>query len=407
MGSLKNFRNIDRIDNDHFGPDTRGWSPRDLLAVTTPLAPQLVIAVGIVGVIWGSLDDGLQYFPHDPFRGVIRWAAVYLAAITATIMTLYGIHVALFKHRLGQQVSPKAALTAYSTYALAGIVGGIVAYLVATTIFQDPAITDRKTYLLVSIPLSVIVMAFLINQSIFFVGRIQTQAKELERSKYLVIEEEQRIRREVAEFLHGHIQTRLLLLCQKLEDCRDILLKDAYKADVVLKAVLDELDEVREKDVRQASHRLHPAMIKLGLQPAVRALARNFEGGLDLTIIPSHAFLELDEMSNIPEEVSLAAYKLIEESLNNVVKHARASHVDIRLDVSNDSQLTVAVSDDGRGFNTDAATPGLGLGVISASMVIVGGNWDIKSIVGQGTTLRASIPLNPKNTEEPVKMARR
>src|SRR5439155_8155532 len=88
---------------------------------------------------------------------------------------------------------------------------------------------------------------------------MRAQAAELRRARQRTAATEERLRAEVAEQLHGPVQTRLLVAWHRLAQCRDLLTSDPDAAVRLLDEVREEIDRVREDGVRSASHQLHPS----------------------------------------------------------------------------------------------------------------------------------------------------
>jgi PAS domain S-box-containing protein len=92
--------------------------------------------------------------------------------------------------------------------------------------------------------------------------------------------------------------------------------------------------------------------------------------------------------SDLPPEVQVALYRIAQESLNNVTKHAAASHVTVALSLDEEA-VTLAITDDGRGFDPDAIPPNsLGLGIMRERVNDIGATMTIASAAGDGTTVR-------------------
>ncbi len=85
-------------------------------------------------------------------------------------------------------------------------------------------------------------------------------------------------------------------------------------------------------------------------------------------------------------------YRLIQEALNNVVRHAGARRVDIEMRIGDDT-LHMVVRDDGRGFGSDA-TPGRGLSHLRERATALGGHCEIESAPGDGTAVRVTVPMS-------------
>jgi signal transduction histidine kinase len=94
-----------------------------------------------------------------------------------------------------------------------------------------------------------------------------------------------------------------------------------------------------------------------------------------------------------PLDIKEAIYRIAQESLHNVVKHARATSVTLEL-ASDDRGLTLTIQDDGVGFDPDGSFPGhLGLRSMRERSTRLGGTFDIQSASSRGTRLIATIPL--------------
>jgi signal transduction histidine kinase len=99
-------------------------------------------------------------------------------------------------------------------------------------------------------------------------------------------------------------------------------------------------------------------------------------------------------------EVKEALYRIGQEALHNVVKHARAKQVEIRLAV-NPEKVILRVADDGKGFHVDGAFPGhLGLRSMRERAARLDGALEIISTPGQGTCVCATIPVCPPGLKE-------
>jgi len=159
-----------------------------------------------------------------------------------------------------------------------------------------------------------------------------------------------------------------------------------------LQEVSSMLDEV-EKQLRRLSHELRPTILDdLGLLPAVRFLADSIgrRSGLNIQV-------ESSVQNRYAMKVETALYRVIQEALTNVTKHAKARNVEIRLDCGKE-RLQCLVHDDGVGFDAGLAGSrraqrGLGLVGIRERLNAVGGTLRIISQQGQGTDLVVSVPV--------------
>jgi signal transduction histidine kinase len=159
--------------------------------------------------------------------------------------------------------------------------------------------------------------------------------------------------------------------------------------------VYHELDENREQDVRQASYLLHPSFIREGLTPAVYALAERCEGEVAVTVAVDSALAAWDTpiRNRLPEALRLAAFRIVEEALGNVMRHGQATTAHITLGIEEHSSLVITVGDNGCGFDVEQVRPGLGLASIESRVRQAGGNWRIMSVLAKGTTVSVCLPL--------------
>ncbi|MBI3969216.1 MAG: hypothetical protein HY329_26540 [Chloroflexi bacterium] len=224
---------------------------------------------------------------------------------------------------------------------------------------------------------------------------------DLRWSRHRIIAGQERLRREIAELLHGRVQTKLLVAWHRLGECERLCATDPAQAQALLAEIRAEIDRIREHDVREASHLLHPTIIRVGLVPAIRSLVERFEGSFRVTLRVDPDVTKLDDpaRNRLPEPMRLAVYRILEEALANTYRHAAANEVAIELALDADGALVLIARDDGRGF--DPAKPPSGLGLTSSAGHVdqFGGAWNITSALGQGTTVSVRIPLDRPEPE--------
>ncbi len=220
------------------------------------------------------------------------------------------------------------------------------------------------------------------------------QLEELRRSRQRIVASEESLRKRIAELLHGRVQTRLLVVWHRLGEIQKLPNTEMDRARSLTEDVRNEIDQIREQEVREASHLLHPSIVSLGLVPAVRSLAASFESAFSISIEVAPDLTRLDDPvgNQIPESVRLLAYRVLEEGLNNIYKHAQATKVEISLGADSEHYIGIELRDNGRGFEMGQLKPGLGLISIADRVGVAGGRWQISSEVGGGTTLRVRLP---------------
>jgi len=198
-------------------------------------------------------------------------------------------------------------------------------------------------------------------------------------------EERQRIARE----LHDGVGPDLASLNIRLLTARKLLEREGHP-------VADEIEELAEqvqasiRDIRRLIHDLRPvALDELGLVPALREHLARCRQEHDLAI----EFVA-DVGERLPTAVESALFRIVQEAVNNVLRHAQAQHVSVALTRDAD-QVRLSVADDGQGFDTQLPRSGRHVGLWSMCERVeqLGGQFELHSAPGQGTTVTTVVPL--------------
>jgi signal transduction histidine kinase len=218
-------------------------------------------------------------------------------------------------------------------------------------------------------------------------------------ARLLRIQEEERA--QIARDLHDDVCQRVSLFQMSIEAVWQKLppeFREAHAGD--LNAILAELASLTQQ-LRDISHQMHPSILNdLGLVPALRNLTESFERRYSLPArvvarnLPSH----------IEPDLSVELYRIAQEALNNVVRHAgQDATVTITLQVS-PGELDLSIADTGAGMDTGKLNPAKGLGLKSMAerAALVGGSLAIESELGKGTCIRVLVPL-PNGPEDASK----
>lgn len=224
---------------------------------------------------------------------------------------------------------------------------------------------------------------------------VRAQLSEVRASRKLIVSVDENLRRSLAERMHGHIQSRLLRAWHQIGVAKDDLQVDRECSEKILEEVRTDLDQLREEEIRQVSHLLHPSIVGVGLIPAVRSLVAEFQGSLAIDVEHDEKVMAWDDPvdNRIPESVRLVAYRVLEEALNNVLAHAEATSVQISLAITDDERLALTVRDNGRGFDPQSVERHLGLNTVAARVDSVDGAWEIESRPGRGAVVSVHLPL--------------
>ncbi len=224
------------------------------------------------------------------------------------------------------------------------------------------------------------------------------QLDNLQQRQFLgikIIEAQEEERKRVAREIHDGPAQSMSNIVIKAEICERLMDKDVNEARKELqnlkKVMRDSLQEVRK-----IIYNLRPmALDDLGLLPTLERYVISFkeETGIDVQL-RSRAINE-----EIKPVISLAVFRIVQESLNNVLKHAQAKRVSILLEHVN-QKLIIIIADNGVGFNTKnvkiiepESTGGFGLFSMKERVTLLEGEVDIVSQVGVGTKITIHIPL--------------
>jgi len=208
-------------------------------------------------------------------------------------------------------------------------------------------------------------------------------------------EERSRIGRE----LHDHVSQRLGVLAIKIDQLRTGAAANQAEISTALDRLRQDTSEVTH-DIHRLSHRLHSSMLDhLGLIPALHRLVNEFSERHDISI----AFTHSPSVSQMPSDVALCLFRIVEESLTNIVKHSGSPSA--RVDVSHkDDAIQLVIEDAGRGFDIKTVDAKAGLGFVSMRerLRLVRGSLHIESTPLEGTRLEVSVPASATQTPRPM-----
>ncbi|MBV9803855.1 MAG: hypothetical protein JO130_11710 [Solirubrobacterales bacterium] len=191
-------------------------------------------------------------------------------------------------------------------------------------------------------------------------------------------------RRRVERDLHDGAQQRLMAIRLELGLVRELLVSDPSTARQRLDELHGELDAAVEQ-LRELAHGLYPPLLASdGLYAALMSVARH--SAIPVTV-------DGEGMSRAPRGIESAAYFCCLEALQNATKHAGpGANVSIQVRMTGDA-LRLRVCDDGAGFDPNAVRPGYGLINLRDRIDAVGGQVEVSSAPGRGTSVEARIPV--------------
>jgi two-component system, NarL family, sensor histidine kinase UhpB len=219
--------------------------------------------------------------------------------------------------------------------------------------------------------------------------RLEYERRDSARRALLVQEGE---RRRIARELHDEVGQTLT----------GVMLQVEGLSATIPEELREQLDELREtarsgtEDVRRIASQLRPEVLEdLGLQSALAALATAF-GEQAPTRVIRH--LEPPRMP-LSREQELVIYRVAQEAMTNVARHAGARTVELRLERA-DGRVVLTVRDDGRGLPPAARASSYGIRGMRERAMLIGAELAIDAAPGQGTEVKLSIPIEPETHDD-------
>lgn len=212
---------------------------------------------------------------------------------------------------------------------------------------------------------------------------------ETDNLSVLTIQEEDR--RRIARDLHDTSLQNLTHLIHQIELSGLYIDKDPLRAKIELSIVNKRLKEIID-EIRNTIYDLRPMTFDdLGLKAAIEKLVETFNEDRRYELE-----LDLDDVSCETNIILVTIYRIVQECLNNIVKHAEASKISLKCKCCDDI-CNIFISDDGKGFSEDDCDRERHFGICSIKerVKLLGGKIDLKSTSERGTSISITVPLNP------------
>jgi signal transduction histidine kinase len=212
-----------------------------------------------------------------------------------------------------------------------------------------------------------------------------TQEQEI-KTLQSMIKGEEKERTRMAREIHDGIMVQFSTIKMKLKSVPDSY-RDLRCAEYLdteyYRQLVDQMEDAT-RDLRSTAHNLMPDMLlQDGLEDAVLYFCNNLKKNTNIDI----EFQKHGQIPPLNKEFELAVYRIIQELLQNAMKHAQASHILVQLAMLSDDLLTLTIEDNGKGFDVDKDIKGLGLASIRNRLKVMNGYIDIHSRQGQGTSV--------------------
>lgn len=198
-------------------------------------------------------------------------------------------------------------------------------------------------------------------------------------------------RSRIAKDLHDRVGSLLSAVKLQFGALEDRIQRVQATANEQYQRVSGLLDTAVD-EVRRISHDMeHGSLARFGLQAALEDLREAVE-------VPGKLQVELDTFGlseRLDKRLEIAAYRMVQESISNALKHAKAGQLTIQV-TRTAAQVNIVVADDGKGFDTAKASDGMGLSNLRARAAEFGGTVRIDTWPGKGTTVLIDLPVPPR-----------
>jgi signal transduction histidine kinase len=258
----------------------------------------------------------------------------------------------------------------------------------STVVFGSPGLWKAYRWQIAAVSVLVVGQAFLITA--LLVNRVRRRRAEtevLDLSGRLVAAQEEEWRR-LARELHDDVSQRLARLA--IDVARVDRTTGGRATAEALRGIEEGLASVSE-DIHGLSYRLHPSVLEdLGLADALEVECERFS---DRASLPADLAVR-NLPAEISEDAALCLFRILQEALRNVERHARARRVDVELE-GRDGGLAITVRDDGVGIDGERARARMGIGLASMRerVHVLAGTFEVDSAPDRGTTIRAFVPV--------------
>lgn len=259
---------------------------------------------------------------------------------------------------------------------------------------------EKQAYIKNIIIIAIIVLMLLVAITGFLFYRkkqIEQQAKldaEIASQKEIrtkaILDAEEKERRRIAQDLHDGVGQMLSAAKLNLSNLDSKITSQTEEQKLAMQNALSLVDD-SVKEVRAVSHNMMPnTLIKLGLASAVREFITKLGNAPTLKV--DLEIVGLD--SRLDNQVETVLYRVIQEIVNNIIKHAKASQISMQL-IRHETELNIMIEDNGVGFDTNQLDnyEGIGLKGIQTRIEFLNGSVHFDSSVGRGTTVIIDVPL--------------
>ena len=220
---------------------------------------------------------------------------------------------------------------------------------------------------------------------------LQQSQEELRALGAQLISAQEDERRRLSRELHDDMNQRLAMVAIHIQSVQGCL-PESDPMQETLRQLHEEVASLSD-NVRRLAYQLHPSILDdLGLVVALQSFIKDFSKWEHISV----TFQPQDVPGILPQDVALCVYRVIQECLRNVAKHAQADYVFVEV-LGLEAGLQLVIKDNGKGFTPEAVrsgTHGLGLIGMKERIRVVQGTFQVQASKGKGTTITGWIPLS-------------
>lgn len=337
-----------------------------------PLRP---LAVGVItGVI--ALTNSAHRIPESPPWAVIGTAILVGVTVAAVMWIIRVVAAPIVARPLG-----------YAAAVIITACAGNTVRLMMGTILDFPNLSATANFVSTTVA-TVIFFLFILALLGSSQRKLQIQVDRgdealvaMTRQAEALLAADEQVRHQVALLLHDRVQAGLIAACLTLR--RTVGSTDDEDRDSQVRAVVDQLEQLRALDVRSAVHALSPNLREVDLVTALDDLADSYRPAVEIEVSQA-------EGPAIGEGKALGIYRIVEQALLNAAVHGRATSCSVRIEGIGATGLVLRVSDDGAGLPGEV-TRGFGTTLIDTWVRVLGGTWSRGSSPA-GTQVEVHLP---------------
>lgn len=306
---------------------------------------------------WLTVGLGYAVVLTGPLVSAIVFQALYDIPIMTSLLWLWPINVvamtfgliigAIVLNRVRNPLTPLQAVL----FAIGITMGGLVLrFLVIRLTGQGPLPEVHTPFYLIQFAIGAIFLAALIAAVSFATVRERALTDlfaQLNRAQISLAQEEEKIRGEVFDQLHGSLQAEFVAMRQELKDLSATTTDP--RAATVAERVETQLETVYRDGVESIARALYPSGLEVGLNVALSELAGRLEPSISLNIAMDPIVLVLDDpmLGGLHRSLRMASYRIVEEAVSNAVEHSGARSIDVAVTSDLDEgepHLTLTIS---------------------------------------------------------------